>query len=143
MKGEPKRQAPECSVFHKLSSASFSPPAPPSPCCSSSLFNSFFYPSLHAVAFESGCSGCFGGRRQVREEAKSSTVHFALFELRKRSTVLVARVCFSHVTISSSSEVTDVSSISELGQLFKRFCYGKAPEFSKNDIFQWDDVNRT
>lgn len=57
MKEAPKRQAPECSMLHKISfflPLSSLPAAPP-------LFFSFsFYPSLRAAAFESVCAECLG-----------------------------------------------------------------------------------
>lgn len=72
MKEAPKRQAPECSMLHKISfflPLSSLPAAPP-------LFFSFsFYPSLRAAAFESVCADCLG-RGPGGERAKELVCAF-------------------------------------------------------------------
>ena len=83
MKGEPKRQAPECSVLHKLFSPFFTslPAAPPPLFCSFS-----FYPFLHAAVFQSVCSGCLGqgaGGEEAKDLACSFFTSFTLQGLLK------------------------------------------------------------
>lgn len=102
MKGEPKRQAPECSVLHKLFSFPLSslPAAPPL------FFISLSIPPLHAAVFESVCSGCLvqgaGG-----EEGRVSLCILPLHTARV-ARLLIAEVRFGPVT--SFSQLLDLFS---------------------------------